>query len=77
VDRRAGVSPAKAEPGYPQPFYDTIELVYIYQYVTKVMGGFLKPGSMLAEILLARREENSVRAGLIAAFELVSARRSV
>jgi hypothetical protein len=41
------------------------------------MGGFLKPGSMLAEILLARREENSVRAGLIAAFELVSARRSV
>jgi hypothetical protein len=41
------------------------------------MGGFLKPGSMLAGILLARREENSARAGLIAAFELVSARRSV
>jgi hypothetical protein len=81
VDRRAGVSLAKAEPGYPQPFFENIKLVHIYQYVENVMGGLLESGSMLAEILLTRREadgaENSARAGLIAAFELVSVSRSV
>jgi hypothetical protein len=51
--------------------------MHIYQHLMKIMGGLPKPGSMLAEILLARREESSAWAGLIAAFELVSACRSV
>jgi hypothetical protein len=50
----AAFAPAEAEPGYPSVF-EAPQLAYIFQYVTSVMGGIPKPGSMLAEILLARR----------------------